>query len=601
MRLTATIFTKVTICIIFVSSSMAYAQESLALLDLNKPELKKVSNFYSEGKKNEALQALWEYYVNRQNIHLLDEEFVCNHIYESQKISADNAIEHKFTVLSSYGELFYGDDINWEYWPVKSLELRWQLHRMYWWNSLGKAYNFYQDEKYAEEWVAEYIDWIRKNPLVKYDSKKATNWETAENQYFAWRPLETGIRLQSQLENFVQMRKAKCFTPEFLDIFLVNYHRHMEHLHKNYTESGNHRITEAQGMLYACVFFPEFMDAELYRDEAITILNEEIDKQVYDDGMQMELSPNYHFYAISTFFDVVRFCSLNNVKNVFPESYLGKIHKMVDIARRFIYPDYTMSLFSDTKQFSKGEIINFLSTWSEIYPITEKTILSKSYPESGFYFLCNGWDMNSTIMPIKAGPPAYYHCQPDNGTFEYWRKGRNFFPDSGYYSYSGDDTINAQRDWFRQTRVHNTLTLNGNNIEETNSKLLIFKKLPRKTILKIQNHSYTNLLHERQITFWEDGRVEIIDVASGKAEGEVQLNYNLSEGDWSLDNNSLISNYADGNNISVTVTTKPMIVKKEEGRISRQSGSYSDRPAYSFNIKKAKTENIVFITIIKPL
>ena len=37
---------------------------------------------------------------------------------------------------------------------------------------MGKAYRISGDEKYAKEWAHQYIDWIKKNPLVKMDKKE---------------------------------------------------------------------------------------------------------------------------------------------------------------------------------------------------------------------------------------------------------------------------------------------------------------------------------------------------------------------------------------------------------------------------------------------
>ncbi len=36
--------------------------------------------------------------------------------------------------------------------------------------------------------------------------------------------------------------------------------------------------------------------------------------------------------------------------------------------------------------------------------------------------------MDATQMVVKAGPKGEWHCQPDNGTFELWFNGKNFFP-----------------------------------------------------------------------------------------------------------------------------------------------------------------------------
>lgn len=46
-------------------------------------------------------------------------------------------------------------------------------------------------------------------------------------------------------------------------------------------------------------------------------------------------------------------------------------------------------------------------------------------------------------MVVKAGPKAFWHCQPDNGTFELWFNGKNLFPDSGAYVYAGEGGSDA--------------------------------------------------------------------------------------------------------------------------------------------------------------
>ena len=82
-------------------------------------------------------------------------------------------MKHTFFVHKGYQPSYnYGEDINWQYWPVKDNELRWQLHRHKWFTSDGKAYRISGDEKYAKEWAHQYIDWIKKNPLVKMNKKE---------------------------------------------------------------------------------------------------------------------------------------------------------------------------------------------------------------------------------------------------------------------------------------------------------------------------------------------------------------------------------------------------------------------------------------------
>src|SRR5690606_3249801 len=53
---------------------------------------------------------------------------------------ADKWLEHLFYVHKGYGYFDYGKDIDWQHWPVKDNEVRWQLHRNYWWIPMGLAY-----------------------------------------------------------------------------------------------------------------------------------------------------------------------------------------------------------------------------------------------------------------------------------------------------------------------------------------------------------------------------------------------------------------------------------------------------------------------------
>ena len=129
---------------------------------------------------------------------------------------ADDALQHTFFVHKGYQPSYnYGEDINWQYWPVKDNELRWQLHRHKWFTPMGKAYRVSGDEKYAKEWAHQYIDWIKKNPLVKMDKKEYEMLSDSklkgevENVRFAWRPLEVSNRLQDQTSQFQLLRSRQ--------------------------------------------------------------------------------------------------------------------------------------------------------------------------------------------------------------------------------------------------------------------------------------------------------------------------------------------------------------------------------------------------------
>ncbi len=601
----------------FISLSADNNKEALELLDLNEANLSKVEKAYNQGNYRKASNKLLKYFRHRTNVAFPDFDKNNVSITKEELRWANEAFNHQFFVHTGYQpSLNYGKDINWEYWPIKDNELRWQLHRLKWWLPLAQAYKVTGKEKYAKEWTFEYLDWIKKNILKDdYDESSIKDIQKADNQYFAWRPLEVSHRLQYQIPQFMLMLPSKHFDGDFLSSFLINYHKHCEHLIKHLSTSGNHLLFEAQRLLYAAVFFPEFKDSKRWRDTAIEVLNREIKKQVYSDGLQYELDPHYHLESINIFFRALNICDANGLRNAFPQSYIDTLHKMIEATYNYSFPNYTNPMFSDFHGHHPG--IDMFQKWQKVFPKDEvirwlasnKTeghcpkYLSKAFDKGGMYIARNGWDSLSTVMVLKAGPPAFWHCQPDNGTFEYWRKGRDFFPDSGGYVYGGDEEILKQRAWFRQTAIHNTLTLDGKN-SKAGSKLISWVSDSTFTVYTIENPSYENLTHRRTVMFnHKDGSVVIKDEAIGSAEGLVEIHYALLESDpiENFKDKIVKTNFKDGNNITLFVSAnKEVKMSRTEGRISYTYKHYKNRPLYNYSIQKKGNETICFITVIQP-
>lgn len=109
----------------------------------------------------------------------------------------------------------------------------------------------------------------------------------------------------------------------------MNYRRHAFHVLHNYSAEGNHLLFEAQRMIYAGVFFPEFKEAASWRESGIKILNREIEKQVYEDGGQYELDLGYHAACIDIFQKALFMAESNGFHNEFPQSYIKIVERMI--------------------------------------------------------------------------------------------------------------------------------------------------------------------------------------------------------------------------------------------------------------------------------
>ena len=592
------------------------------LLDLNRPGLEKVKAAYIDGDADRAAKELLTYYRSRTGISIPDLDL--NHLSLSKREQqwADEALEHTFYVHDGYQPSFnYGKDIDWRYWPVKDNELRWQLHRHKWFTPMGKAYRLTKDEKYAEEWALQFADWIRKNPLVEipkdlYEMQDEATGE-AENVRFAWRPLEASHRLADQINQFVLFLPSPAFTPEFLTQFLANYHKHALHVMRNYSAQGNHLLFEAQRVLYAGAFFPEFKDAAEWRKSGIGILNREIKKQVYPDGGQYELDLHYHPACINIFCKALRMADVNGFRQEFPQSYADTIESMIVFYMNLCYPDYTNPCFSDAKRGNPKTEQGYYKEWLKLFPDnaqiryfatggkegTAPQNLSKGFLDSGFFAFRNGWNTDATVMVIKAGPKGEWHSQPDNGTFELWSHGKNLFPDSGSFVYEGNEEVTRLRNWFRRTASHNTLTLDGRNLEKRNSITRKWQPEGDVQCLVTENESYEGLTHRRTFYFVDNTYFVIVDEASGDAAGTVNLHYGLCDGEMAIDkqHSSLVSAFEGDVQVKLQCFAPEQTeMKEEEGWYSTAYRQRTERTAVSWNTPKQSGSPVRYITVIYP-
>lgn len=611
----------------FALSAQELKPEVFDLLNLDYKGLEQVKALHAHGDDAAAAAALLDYYRGRKGIctpEIRDPKKV--KISKEDQKMADEALEHKFFSHKGYQpSFFYGEDIDWRYWPVQDNELRWQLHRHKWFTPMGKAYRVSGDEKYAREWTLEYIDWIRKNPLVKLDKAAYEMADDnlkgdADNSRFAWRPLETSHRLQDQCLQFQLFVDSPSFTPEFLTEFLVNYHKHAVHILGNYSAQGNHLLFEAQRMLMAGSFFPEYREAEAWRRSGVEILNREILKQVLPDGGHYELDPHYHLATIEIFYKSLQIADLNGFRNDFPQSYADAVENMIMFYTDIIFPDYTNPCFSDAKITNRKTMLNNYRKWQKVFPENQviryfategqegslPDHLSKGFLDTGFFVFRNGWGEDALQMVVKAGPAGEWHAQPDFGTFEMWYNGKCLFQDSGSYVYEGKDPeIMEWRKWFRASSHHNTLTMNDQDVDKVPSKTLLWQPEGDVQILVTEHPSYKNLTHRRSIFFVDGKYFVIVDEAIGKMKGWVNLHYQMPRGDVpnSREDMHFHTNFEGESNFYLQCfcdDMENMQMKKEKGWQSSDYMKKVQRIDASFKQKKETDDPVRFITVIYP-
>lgn len=553
---------------------------------------------------NSCEDALLNYFRSRENIHhpIKREERKGYRGRVASKADlevADDALRHIFVGQPAYPRFFCGEDIDWDLRPVPDNEWVWQLNRMTFWDAMGKVYWCTGDEKYARAWAEQMMDWVRKNPNDK-------------NHQYAWRSIEAGIRGNRWVGLFQRFIDSPHFTPEVLVVFLNSLYDHASYLMTKYTSKSNWALMEAEGLAAIAFLFPEFRDAGKWREEAIRRLNDEINIQVNPDGHQRELAMGYHIGSIDWFLRTYQLAAMNGLADAFPKSHVGQIERMCEIPMKLCLPDGTNVQFGDAWEGSPGQHNTRFLQWAGFFGRDDFLYLGTEGKEgrkpdstayalaaSGLYSMRSDWTSDAVCLVLKCGPDGGWHSHPDNGTFDLYAGGRNLMPDAGCYIYSGDPEGRA---WFRQTRVHQTLTLDGKN-SKYDSRLLLWQPGDEMDVLVVENGSYDNLVHRRSVFFVDKRYFVIVDDAIGDAAGEVTIHFQLAPGEvfFNTADHSVTTGFDEGWNVLVKNQSQSVTLEKEEGWVSFKYTVKEPRPAFCYRMHKdANQRNARFVTLVVP-
>ena len=196
---------------------------------------------------------------------------------------------------------------------------------------------------------------------------------------------------------------------------------------------GNHVIRNARALVLGGTAFGA---AELTR-RGIEILRRELPEQILRDGGHYERSPAYHLVVLR---------DLLEVQAASPHSWLADaIDRMRIFAAALARPDGVPALFNDgTADAPRLEL-----------PAAPEGVAV--FDASGFVVVRDGplWLAFRCGQAAPAFLPAHAHA--DALSLHLWWDGRPVLVDPGTFTYEAG----ADRDWFRATRAHSTVCVDG--------------------------------------------------------------------------------------------------------------------------------------------
>jgi uncharacterized heparinase superfamily protein len=198
---------------------------------------------------------------------------------------------------------------------------------------------------------------------------------------------------------------------------------------------GNHVVRNARALVLGGTSFGA---ADLTR-RGIELLRRELPEQVLRDGGHYERSPSYHLVVLR---------DLLEIHAASPHSWLAEaIERMRIFAAALARPDGAPALFND------GTVD------APVLDLPDVPEGLAVFDHSGFVVVRDGplW------LAFRCGPPSPdflpAHAHADALSFQLWWRGRPVLVDPGTFTYEPG----ADRDWFRSTRAHSTVCVDGRN------------------------------------------------------------------------------------------------------------------------------------------
>lgn len=379
------------------------------------------------------------------------------------------------------------------------IKFLWEVNRHHWWVTLAQAYAVTSDSRYLDRLGSLIADWLQRCPYPL-----GANWSS---------PVEHGIRLinWSIVWALIGGRHSLLFEGEagqtLLSRWLDGIYEHIRFASDNYSRyssADNHLIGEAAGVYVGASTWDCWEDVRRLRQLSKEILEQEIQKQFAEDGVNLEQAFCYQRFSME-FLLASGLCAIQNDDDfspvfwrrlkaafifvaamtsctgagatygdsddgsVFNLGYIGEAHpvqSLIHSGRR---------LFGTTALVDKSLALEDAVGGDEragwlVYPLAPILPDEHSSPQLPTSFLQGGYVLlgerlhreDELRVLFDVGPLGYNrvagHGHADALSIVLSCHGRDILIDPGTYAYNGAP---EWRKYFRGTRAHNTVLVDS--------------------------------------------------------------------------------------------------------------------------------------------
>jgi heparinase II/III-like protein len=212
--------------------------------------------------------------------------------------------------------------------------------------------------------------------------------------------------------------------------------RQLLHLERNVEDDvlGNHVIRNARALVLGGAAF----DTKRPLDRGLGLLARELPEQILPDGGHYERSPVYHLVVLRDLLEIDA-----TVPGAVPADVLDRMRRFAAALTR---PDGEPALFNDgTLDLAPRLDLPAPPEGLSVFPETGYAVIRRE----GIWLAFDCGSPSPTYLPA--------HAHADALSFQLWLDGKPVVVDPGMPTYEAG----AERDWFRGTRAHSTISLGG--------------------------------------------------------------------------------------------------------------------------------------------
>ena len=372
----------------------------------------------------------------------------------------------------------------------------WELARCQHWATLGQAFQFSSDDRFAQEIASELDDFMDANPVGF-----GINWTCTMD--VALRALNWAIGLQLIHGS---ARPAAFWSRAYEALFDHGVFIR-GNLENTYEVTSNHFLSNVAGLWFLGAVFADLDAGRAWQAFARASLEQEIDVQVLPDGADFESSVPYHRLVAELFLGCQRLADFqgeplsphyrDRVRDMI--AYLAAVQRPdgllpqvgdADDGRLHVFSGYGTSTPQDGRHLFGPASAMFehppwaalagdLGSWEAAWWSLHADVVADAVPAAHGSRLCQ----DAGVAVMRAPASTYLlvtngivgtkgfgnHKHNDQLSFEYHPDGIPLVVDPGSYVYTSDA---GARNLFRSTSYHSTLSIDGVEQNETRPEWL---------------------------------------------------------------------------------------------------------------------------------